>query len=68
MGMQKSQELKEVIQVVYEQFVQLKIFIEHTGFIMDYKARDDMNIWLADHHGAPSQALLGRCSGVFGAA
>ena len=48
MGMQKSEELKEVIQVVYEQFVHLNIHIEHTGFIMDYKARDDMHIWLAD--------------------
>ena len=37
MGMQKSEELKEVIQVVYEQFVHLNIHVEHTGFIMDYK-------------------------------
>src|SRR4029078_11855608 len=29
MGMQKSDELKEVIQVVYEQFVHLNIYIEH---------------------------------------
>ena len=26
----------------------LNIYIEHTGFIIDYKARDDMHIWLAD--------------------
>jgi hypothetical protein len=50
MGMQKSEELKEVIQVVYEQFVHLNIHIEHTGFLIDYKARDDMHIWLADQH------------------
>ena len=37
MGMQKSEELKEVIQLVYEQFVNLNIHIEHTGFILDYK-------------------------------
>jgi len=58
MGMQKSEELKEVIQVVYEQFVQLDIFIEHTGFIMDYKARDDMHIWLADQQGSPSKVTI----------
>ena len=58
MGMQKSEELKEVIQVVYEQFVQLNIHVEHTGFIMDYKARDDMHIWLADQHGVPSQVTI----------
>lgn len=58
MGMQKSEELKKVIQVVYEQFVHLNILIEHTGFIMDYKARDDMNIWLADQHEVPSQVTI----------
>ncbi len=58
MGMQKSEELKEVIQVVYEQFVQLNINIEHTGFIMDYQARDDMYIWLADKHEVPFQVTI----------
>ena len=58
MGMQKSEELKEVIQVVYDQFVHLNIHIEHTGFIMDYKARDDMHIWLADQHEVPFQVTI----------
>ncbi|MGB5229355.1 MAG: ATP-binding protein, partial [Eudoraea sp.] len=48
MAMHKSEELKEVIQVVYDQFSQLNINIEHTGFIMDYKENEDMHIWLAD--------------------
>jgi len=58
MGMQKSEELKVVIQVVYDQFVHLNIHIEHTGFIMDYKARDDMHIWLADRHEVPSEVTI----------
>jgi hypothetical protein len=58
MGMQKSEELKEVIQVVYEQFVHLNIKIEHTGFVIDYKARDDYNIWIADPLGVPSQVTV----------
>jgi signal transduction histidine kinase/DNA-directed RNA polymerase subunit N (RpoN/RPB10) len=58
MGMQKSEELKEVIQVVYDQFVHLNIHIEHTGFIIDYKARDDMHIWLADRHEVPSEVTI----------
>ena len=58
MAMQKSEELKEVIQLVYEQFVQLNIHIEHTGFIMDYKARDDMHIWLADKHEIPTEITI----------
>ena len=58
MGMQKSEELKEVIQVVYDQFVHLNIKIEHTGFVIDYKARDDYNIWVADPLGVPSQVIV----------
>lgn len=58
MGMQKSEELKEVIQVVYEQFVHLHIHVEHTGFIMDHKTRDDMYIWLADKHAVPFQVTI----------
>src|SRR5688572_15338049 len=58
MGMQKSEELKEVIQVVYEQFVHLGIHIEHTGFIIDYKTNDDMHIWLADQHQVPSRVTI----------
>jgi signal transduction histidine kinase len=55
MGMHNSGELHEVIKVVYEQFRALKIPIEHTGFIMDYKNREDMNIWLADENQVHAQ-------------
>ena len=58
MGMQKSEELKEVIRVVYDQLVQLNIHVEHTGFIMDYKVRDDMHIWLADKHEVPFEVTF----------
>jgi len=58
MGMQKSEELKEVIQVVYEQFVHLNILVEHAGFIIDYKERDDMHIWLADKHAVPFRVII----------
>ena len=58
MGMQKSEELREVIRVVYEQFVHLNTLVEHAGFIMDYKERDDMNIWLADQHEVPFQVTI----------
>ena len=58
MGMQKSEELKDVIQVIYEQFVHLNINIDHAGIIMDYKERDDMNIWVADHRGNLSRVTI----------
>jgi signal transduction histidine kinase len=59
MAMHNSLELKEVIQVVYDQFVGLGINVEHAGFILDYKEREDMHIWLADHHqGVPSEITI----------
>ena len=58
MAMQKSEELKEVIQVVYEQFNHLNILIEHTGFIVDYKERDDMHIWLTDKYASPFEITI----------
>jgi signal transduction histidine kinase len=58
LAMQKSEELKEVIQVVIEQFVHLNINVEHAGFIIDYKEKDDMHIWLADQHAVPAQLTI----------
>ncbi len=58
MGMQKSEDLKEVIQVVYDQFVHLNINTKHAGFVMDYKLRDDRLIWVASMYGLPSQLTI----------
>jgi len=55
MGMQKSEELRDVIQVIYEQFVHLNIQINTVGFILDYKERDDLNFWIANKMGAPTK-------------
>ena len=55
MGMQKSEELREVIQVIYEQFVQLNIQINTVGFILDYKEREDLNFWVANKMGVPTK-------------
>ncbi len=58
LAMQKSEELKDVIQVVYDQMVHLGILVEHAGFIIDYKERDDMHIWLADTRNIPSEVAI----------
>ena len=58
MAMQKSEELKDVIQTVYEQFVALNINIEHSGFIIDYKKNDVMHIWLADKNAIQNEIKL----------
>ena len=58
MAMHKSDELKEVIRVVLEQFVQLNINVGHAGFYIDYHKHDDMHIWLADPNIEPFFAIL----------
>jgi len=56
MAMQHSDELKEVIQVIYEQFVHLQLDIVSAGFIMDYKESGGWNMWMADaFHSFPNQ-------------
>ncbi|HEY2722456.1 MAG TPA: hypothetical protein VGI82_12065, partial [Chitinophagaceae bacterium] len=55
MGMQKSEELKEVIKIVYDQFVHLNINVDHAGFVVDYKPKGDWNFWIADKNEIPSK-------------
>ena len=58
MAMHRSEELKDVIQIVYEQLVSLDFHIEHAGFLMDYKEQADMHIWLTDDHDVPSKLII----------
>ncbi len=58
MAMHKSEELKDVIKVVLQQFIHLNINVGHAGFYIDYKAYDDMHIWLADPNIEPFFAIL----------
>ncbi|MEZ4793057.1 MAG: ATP-binding protein [Gelidibacter sp.] len=55
MAMHKSEELKEVIKIVYQQLVQLKINLDHAGFVVDYIPRGDWHFWIADEHDVPSK-------------
>ncbi len=57
MGMQKSEELKEVIQLVYEQFVHLKINVDHAGFVVDYTPKGEWHFWIADKQQIPSEII-----------
>ncbi|HRX92605.1 MAG TPA: nuclear transport factor 2 family protein, partial [Chitinophagaceae bacterium] len=54
-GMQKSEELKEVIRVVFDQFVFLNINIDHAGFVVDYTPKGDWHFWIADKNEIPSK-------------
>jgi len=55
MAMQKSEELKEVIQIVFDQFVHLNINLDHAGFVVDYKPKGDWHFWVADKQVIPSK-------------
>ena len=55
MGMQKSEELKEVIKIVYQQLIHLKINLDHAGFVVDYKPNGDWHFWIADEQYIPSK-------------
>ncbi|MFZ9388542.1 MAG: ATP-binding protein [Chitinophagaceae bacterium] len=54
-GMQKSDELKDVIRVVFDQLVHLEIQVDHAGFVVDYSPGSDWNFWIADKQQIPSK-------------
>jgi len=54
-GMQKSEELKEVIKIVYQQLRHLKINLDHAGFVVDYTTGGDWHFWIADEQDIPSK-------------
>jgi len=51
MGMQKSGELAEVIQLIYEQLVGLNFNINNANFVTEFPASGDLNIWMASSTG-----------------
>ena len=55
MGMQKSEELKEVIKIVYQQLAHLKINLDHAGFVVDYTSLGNWHFWIADERHIPSK-------------
>ncbi|MBK5272423.1 MAG: hypothetical protein JJE22_15565, partial [Bacteroidia bacterium] len=55
MGMQKSEELKEVIKIVYQQLRHLNINLDHAGFVVDYTPGGDWHFWIADEQDIPSK-------------
>jgi signal transduction histidine kinase len=58
LAMHQSQELNEVIEVVFDQLVHLGMPVEHAGFILDYKQREDMHIWFASLQIPPSEITI----------
>ena len=52
MAMHKSEELTEVIQVIFEQLLHLNFKIDSASFGSDYKGTDDSNLWVASSNQA----------------
>src|SRR6202007_1694057 len=51
MAMQKSEELHEVIQLVFDQLQQLNFNIDVANFALNYKETDDLDLFIAVPHG-----------------
>jgi signal transduction histidine kinase len=68
MAMRKSDELSEVIKIVYDQFVHLNIQIDHAGFVVDYKPKGDWHFWIADKQDIPSKISTPYFDSVWGIA
>ena len=55
MAMHTSDELTEVIKIVYKQLKLLTIKLEHAGFVVDYTPGGDWHFWIADEQEIPSK-------------
>ncbi|MCK0180099.1 ATP-binding protein [Flavobacteriaceae bacterium S0862] len=58
MAMHKSDELKEVINVIFDQMAQLKINAEHAGIVVDYEPKKDFHFWVADTQNIPAKITV----------
>ncbi len=65
-GMRKSEELKEVIKIVYDQFIHLNIHIDHAGFVVDYTPMGDWHFWIADKQDTPAKISTPYFDSVWG--
>jgi len=58
MGMHKSEELKEVVKEIFDQFAILSINAEHAGIVVDYEPEKDWHFWVADTQDIPAKVTV----------
>ena len=58
MGMHKSEELKEVVKEIFDQFAILDINAEHAGIVVDYEPNKDWHFWVADTQDIPARVTV----------
>ena len=58
MGMHKSEELKDVVKVIFDQLAHLGINAEHAGIVVDYEPKKDWHFWIADTQDIPAKVTV----------
>ena len=58
MAMHQSDELKDVIKVIFDQMAHLNINAEHAGIIVDYEPKKDWYFWVADKQDIPAKITV----------
>ena len=58
MGMQKSEELKDVVKVIFDQLAHLSINAEHAGIVVDYEPKKDWHFWIAETQDIPAKITV----------
>ena len=58
MGMHHSDELKDVIKVIFDQMTHLSINAEHAGIVVDYEPKKDFHFWVAETQDIPARITV----------
>ncbi|MBT8180275.1 MAG: hypothetical protein KJO53_01670, partial [Eudoraea sp.] len=58
MGMQKSEELKDVVKIIFNQLAHLNINAEHAGIVVDYEPKKDWHFWIAETQDIPAKVSV----------
>ena len=58
MAMHKSDELKDVVKVIFDQMTHLKINADHAGIVVDYEPKKDFHFWVADNQDIPARITV----------
>jgi len=58
MGMHKSEELKDVVKVIFDQLARLNINAEHAGIVVDYEPKKDWHFWIAETQDIPAKVTV----------
>ncbi len=58
MAMHQSDELKEVVKVIFDQLAHLGINAEHAGIVVDYEPEKDWHFWIAETRDIPAKVTV----------